>query len=58
MKLPNNNIQEQPEVHLYAFRRVIGGIVYEGKVPAASFEDAEKLAERIGGELDGRIQEK
>ena len=54
----NKKEQEQPEVHFYAFRRKIGDRIYEGKMPAVSFEDAEAFAKRMGCELDGRIQEK
>jgi hypothetical protein len=40
---------------LYGVRMRIGGIYFEDTVLANSYEDAEAIAERMGGEVTGRV---
>lgn len=42
-------------VEIYGIRRRIGSFYYEDVVSAASWEDAEVIAERVGGEVTGKI---
>lgn len=42
-------------VSLYGVRRRIDGVWFEDTVCARSFEEAEDLAEKLGGEVTGKI---
>lgn len=44
-------------VSLYAVQRFFDGVPYEDAVCARSWEEAEILAERMGGEVTGKIVE-
>ncbi len=44
-------------VDLYTIRRRLDGVFYEDVVAARSWEEAEVLAEKIGGEVTGKILE-
>lgn len=44
-------------VSLYAVQKFFDGIPYEDTVAARSWEEAEILAEKIGGEVTGKIVE-
>lgn len=44
-------------VELYTIRKGIDGLWYEDVVAARSWEEAEIIAEKIGGEVTGKIVE-
>lgn len=42
-------------VEIYGIRRMIAGLWFEDSVCADSWEDAEIMADRMGGEVTGRL---
>ena len=42
-------------IDLYGVRRRHGGVWFEDLVAASSFEEAESLAEKMGGEVTGKL---
>lgn len=42
-------------VEVYGIRRRIGGTWFEDSVCCSSWEEAEEIAEKLGGEVTGRL---